>query len=97
MLILNCNTIIEYFGLFCGFIVLSLALFNIIYDCIELWKSHIEDFVSDDNKYIVKETGNILYSEEVDGKSIIVFEEELDPDYELEKQIMDLKQEGEKL
>lgn len=95
MLILNCNTIIVYFGMFCGFLVLLYALFNIIYGCIELWKLHTEDFVSDD-KCITKETSNILYSEEIDGKIISVFEKELNPDYELEKQIMDLEQKGNK-
>ena len=92
MLILNCNTIIEYFGLFCGFLVLLYALLNIIYACIELWKLHTEDFVFEDDKYIIKKTSNILYSEAIDGKIITVSEKELDPDYELEKQIMDLKQ-----
>ena len=59
------------------------------------------DKLTDENKETKKElcateknNKCVLYSEDIDGERITVYEQELEPDYDLEKQITNLQKEN---
>lgn len=103
MLIINCTTVISYIGIICGGIIFLYAFVMFIRCVIRGIQNQLDEdsFKLTENKETKKElcateknNKCVLYSEDIDGERITVYEQELEPDYDLEKQITNLQKEN---
>ncbi len=102
MLIIDCTTVIHHIGIICGGLIFLYAFVMLIRCVIRGILLDEDGFeLPDENKETKKElcateknNKCVLYSEDIDGERITVYEQELEPDYDLEKQITNLQKEN---
>ena len=101
MLIIDCTTVISHIGIICGGIIFLYAFVLFIRCVIRGILSNEDSYKLTENKETNKElcdteknSKGVLYSEDIDGERITVYEKELEPDYDLEKQITNLQKEN---
>ena len=101
MLIIDCTTVIKNIGIICGGIIFLYAFVMFVRCVIRGIQLDEDSYKLTENKETNKElcateksNKGVLYSEDIDGERITVYEQELEPDYDLGKQITNLQKES---
>lgn len=97
MLLIDCTTVIHHLGIICGGIIFLYAFVMFIRCVIRgIQINELTENKETKKELCATEKNNkgILYSDDIDGERITVYEKELEPDYDLEKQLTSLQKEN---